>query len=71
MAYAEEGGLEAWQQEIKGADWDQAFRVQTMLSSFEIGHIEPFGFADGVSQPEARLATAPCRARRSVRITST
>jgi deferrochelatase/peroxidase EfeB len=52
MAYAEEGGLEAWQQAIKGADWDQAFRVQTILPTFEMGHVEHFGFADGVSQPK-------------------
>ena len=66
MVYAEEGGLEAWQQAIKGADWDQAFRVQTILPTFEMGHVEPFGFADGVSQPtldwERTLPAAKLRA---------
>ena len=52
MVYAEQGGLEAWQQAIKGADWDQAFRVQAILPTFDMGPIEPFGFADGVSQPQ-------------------
>jgi deferrochelatase/peroxidase EfeB len=52
MVYAEQDGLEAWQQEIKGVDWDQAFRVQTILPTFEMGKVEPFGFADGVSQPK-------------------
>ena len=51
MLYAEAGGLEAWEQAIKGADWDQAFRVQALLPTFEMGDVEPFGFADGVSQP--------------------
>ena len=52
MAYAEQDRLEAWQQAIKGADWDQAFHVQKILPTFDMGPIEPFGFADGVSQPQ-------------------
>ena len=52
MAYAEQDRLEAWQQAIKGADWDQAFHVRKILPTFDMGPIEPFGFADGVSQPQ-------------------
>lgn len=51
MLYALPQGLEAWEQSVKGADWDTAFRVQTRLSTFDLGKIEPFGFVDGISQP--------------------
>ena len=34
-----------------GAEWDAAFRVQARLDTFDMGDIEPFGFADGISQP--------------------
>jgi deferrochelatase/peroxidase EfeB len=52
MLYAAEKGLEAWEEAVKGADWDAAFSVQTRLDTFEMGEIEPFGFADGLSQPQ-------------------
>jgi deferrochelatase/peroxidase EfeB len=52
MLYARKDGLEAWEEAVKGADWDAAFRVQTRLDTFEMGEIEPFGFADGLSQPQ-------------------
>lgn len=51
MLYAGPGGLEAWEQAVKGADWDEAFRVQARLPTFDMGEIEPFGFVDGISQP--------------------
>jgi deferrochelatase/peroxidase EfeB len=51
MVYALPGGLEAWEAAIKGADWDAAFTVQARLSTFDLGEIEAFGFADGLSQP--------------------
>ena len=52
MLYAREGGLEAWAEAVKGADWDAAFSIQTRLDTFDMGEIEPFGFADGLSQPQ-------------------
>jgi deferrochelatase/peroxidase EfeB len=51
MVYALPGGLDAWEEAIQGADWDAAFDVQARLSTFDLGEIEPFGFADGLSQP--------------------
>ncbi|HSA81912.1 MAG TPA: hypothetical protein VLE23_13940, partial [Geminicoccaceae bacterium] len=51
MVYARPGGLEAWEEKIKGADWDTAFHVQARLSTSEIVDVEPFGFPDGLSQP--------------------
>jgi deferrochelatase/peroxidase EfeB len=52
MLYARKDGLETWEEAVKGADWDAAFRVQTRLDTFDMGEIEPFGFADGLSQPQ-------------------
>jgi deferrochelatase/peroxidase EfeB len=51
MLYAEKDGLQTWQRQIKGEDWDEAFRVQAHLPSIDMAKVEPFGFADGVSQP--------------------
>ena len=51
MLYAREGGLEAWEEAIKGPGWERAFRLQRRLATFDMGEIEPFGFADGLSQP--------------------
>jgi deferrochelatase/peroxidase EfeB len=52
MLYARDGGLEAWAEAVKGPDWDAAFSLQTRLDTFDMGEIEPFGFADGLSQPQ-------------------
>jgi deferrochelatase/peroxidase EfeB len=51
MVYARPGRLEAWQETVKGAHWESAFRVQARLPTFDMGKIEPFGFVDGLSQP--------------------
>lgn len=51
MAYAKQDGLASWLETIQGQLWEQAFQVQACLPTFDIGDIEPFGFADGVSQP--------------------
>jgi deferrochelatase/peroxidase EfeB len=52
MVYALPGGLDAWEAAIKGADWDAAFEVQARLSTSDLDAVEPFGFADGLSQPQ-------------------
>ena len=51
MLYAVPGGLDAWEEAVRGAEWDTAFRVEARLDTFDMGDIEPFGFADGISQP--------------------
>ena len=51
MLYARKGGLDAWKEAVKGPDWDAAFRVRTRLDTSDMDEIEPFGFADGLSQP--------------------
>jgi deferrochelatase/peroxidase EfeB len=51
MLYARKGRLEAWEDAVKGPDWDAAFRVQARLDTSDMDEIEPFGFADGLSQP--------------------
>jgi len=52
------GGLEAWRQKVEGKNFLKAFKVLNELPTHDIGKIEPsdfsiepFGFADGVSQP--------------------
>ena len=37
---------------IKGADWAAGFSDEKRLDTFDIGEIEPFGFVDGLSQPQ-------------------
>ena len=51
MLYSLPGELEAWQQAIKGEQWEAAFRVQKQLHTSPLDNPEPFGFADGISQP--------------------
>lgn len=52
MLYAEPGRLEGWKQIVKGAFWDAAFQVLDCLSTSNLDGVEPFGFADGISQPK-------------------
>ncbi|MGH7347342.1 MAG: Dyp-type peroxidase, partial [Candidatus Rokuibacteriota bacterium] len=51
MLYARAGLLESWKQEIRGGPWATAFG-ETALSTSELDNVEPFGFKDGISQPE-------------------
>jgi len=52
LLYAESGKLENWKGAIKGDNWNQAFTVLKTLQSEGLPRIEPFGFRDGISQPE-------------------
>lgn len=52
MLFADSGRLAAWESEAKGASWASAFAEVHRLDTNDIGDIEPFGYADGVSQPE-------------------
>jgi deferrochelatase/peroxidase EfeB len=51
MLYAERD-LDQWRRKIQMAPWDDAFEVAFTLGTSNMGGHEPFGFADGVSQPE-------------------
>jgi deferrochelatase/peroxidase EfeB len=51
MLYARAGLLESWKQEIRSGSWAAAFR-ETLLSTSDLDNVEPFGFKDGISQPE-------------------
>jgi deferrochelatase/peroxidase EfeB len=52
LLYAKPGGLDAWKASIVGdPDFARAFAIQAELPTDDIGDIEPFGFADGLSQP--------------------
>jgi deferrochelatase/peroxidase EfeB len=52
MIYAQPGHLEAWKQTIRGPQWDAAFEVLDCLPTSNLFGAEPFGFSDGISQPE-------------------
>ncbi len=51
LLYAREGGIEAWRKTVEGERFANAFRIRAILPTSPIGAIEPFGFADGISQP--------------------
>ena len=53
MFFAEPGGLAALvQSTTDNAAWNQAFEVVRVLGTADLDGIEPFGFADGISQPQ-------------------
>jgi deferrochelatase/peroxidase EfeB len=58
MLYARAGGLAAWTEAVKGATRTTAFSAVATLSTSRLGDTgdgfsrEPFGFVDGISQPE-------------------
>src|SRR4051794_39779982 len=51
MLYALPGELSRWEDAVKSGVWDTAFRVQRRLDTSSTDNPEPFGFADGISQP--------------------
>jgi deferrochelatase/peroxidase EfeB len=52
MLFAEPGLLDPWKQSIKGQFWNTAFEEIDCLSTSDMDGREPFGFVDGISQPE-------------------
>lgn len=52
MFFAERGGLQAFVQKTTGGSWNDAFDVGLWLPTSDLDGVEPFGFADGISQPE-------------------
>ncbi len=51
MLYAQKGQLESFARSVKGPAWDAAFELTTSLPTSDLQGVEPFGFADGLSQP--------------------
>jgi len=52
MFFAEPKGLDALVQDSKGNGWSEAFEELRWLGTADLDGIEPFGFADGISQPK-------------------
>ena len=52
MLYARDYELEARLAELRDAAFEAAFEVRRQLPTATLGRDEPFGFADGISQPE-------------------
>ncbi len=51
MLYAKKGQLQSWSDRTKGPVWDTAFELLDSLPTSDLQGVEPFGFADGISQP--------------------
>jgi deferrochelatase/peroxidase EfeB len=51
MLYAGKGDMDAWRKNVEAPPFGEAFQVRHVLPTDDIGSIEPFGFADGISQP--------------------
>ena len=52
MFFAEPGGLASFMQRSTGPAWDAGFETVSRLDTADLDGVEPFGFADGISQPE-------------------
>jgi Dyp-type peroxidase family len=55
LLYARPGGLAAWEREIEAQCATGFVRIER-LSTFDMQGVEPFGFVDGISQPEVDWA---------------
>jgi len=51
MLYAQPSQLESWTENLQDAQWNAAFTVLACLPTSDLRNQEPFGFADGISQP--------------------
>jgi Dyp-type peroxidase family len=52
MLFAGPGGLDALVREVTSGAWSQAFELLRWLGTGDLDEHEPFGFADGISQPQ-------------------
>src|SRR5882757_8099014 len=52
MFFAEEGQLDSFIQRARDQNWSEAFDEITSLGTSNLDGDEPFGFADGISQPQ-------------------
>ncbi len=51
LLYAKQS-LDAWMRSATGDRWDDAFTTIRCLETSNMGGVEPFGFRDGISQPD-------------------
>jgi deferrochelatase/peroxidase EfeB len=51
MLYAEEDGLQSWMTSVENPAFQSAFEIRERLPTATLQSDEPFGFADGISQP--------------------
>ena len=51
LLYSTKDGIPAWRKKLEDQLFSSAFQLIQQLPTRHIGDIEPFGFADGVSQP--------------------
>ena len=51
LLFAKKGGMGAWRKAVESAAFNAAFTVLRELPTLFIDDKEPFGFADGISQP--------------------
>jgi deferrochelatase/peroxidase EfeB len=52
LLYALPGGIKAWRKKVEDKAFSKAFAKPVILPTLDIGQIEPFGFMDGISQPD-------------------
>lgn len=52
MLYAREGGLQTLRDKLESDSFRQGLQLQQLLPTHDLGGLEPFGFPDGISQPE-------------------
>ncbi|MCQ8103152.1 peroxidase [Methylomonas sp. SURF-2] len=52
LLYAEAGKIAPWRKKAQGKPFAEAFELLAELPTDDLGAIEPFGFVDGISQPE-------------------
>ena len=52
MLYAKQGQLDTWTAKVQGPNFAAAFDILRTLPTSDLDNAEPFGFADGISQPQ-------------------
>ena len=63
MLFATSGKLEAWRQHVQDSAWNAAFELIDCLDTSNLDGYEPFGFKDGISQPEIDWEGTPSGGR--------
>ncbi len=52
LLYTKDGLMKNFRRHLEDKNFHQAFQLHSVLPTLDIGLIEPFGFADGISQPK-------------------
>jgi Dyp-type peroxidase family len=52
MFFAEPERFDAFMQSSTGKSWSEAFQLLRLLETSDLDGVEPFGFTDGISQPQ-------------------